>query len=456
MKHRNFLFPLHALLLAALLAVPAYAYEAFLAPPPEAPDEALVPPQDFTDADEALAPPPEDFPDIETDALLLANVLQSGYCGTGIAWRLDADGTMTISGKGAMADSTSGNNIPWRNYRTDIQKVNIELGVTHIGKYAFCDCTTITAVNIPSTVKTIGDSAFANCTYLKDIAWSEGLQEIGNRAFTGCTDIKTISLPKSVVKLGQAAFSSCTLLEEFHAFETGITETKPYLFKDCTGLKTIVFPETLKKIGQETFSGCSGLKEYNIPPSVTQIAPQAFKDCIWLTSIELPEKLNTIEEGVFKDCKGLEYVVIPESVKTIQKGAFEGCTALTNVYYAGNIMQWKDDVVKNDFADLIDYHGIKLHYGERPPTSTASIVSLSIANGRVTVDVGGSPDKGSMLFIASYDADGCFLGVDSHPVDDPNAYTVFAKEAHTLTVFLLDSHRRPAAPAVREEIPTDT
>ncbi|MBR4544581.1 MAG: leucine-rich repeat protein [Oscillibacter sp.] len=457
MKKQNFLVPVLSLLFLTLLMIPVRADDAaFLAPPPE--DSADAPPEDSTDSAAFLAPP-EDFTDEATappdEAALLATTKAYGECGTGMAWRLDVDGVMTISGKGAMANYSSGNVIPWRNYRLDIQKVNFEQGVTRVGNYAFCDCKTITAVTIPQTLKVIGDSAFANCEYLSDIAWTEGLQEIGNYAFTGCIAIKNLSLPKTVSKLGQASFSKCTRLTDFQAGETKFTETKAYLFKDCTNLKTVVFPETLKTIGQETFSGCSALTDYTIPPNVTKIASQAFKGCNWVTSIELPPKLSTIEEGVFLDCIGLEYVVIPESVKTIKKGAFTNCPALKNVYYAGNIMQW-EAVSKNDFADMIQRNYIEVHYGEAPPVSTATIVSLSIANGRVTVDVGGEPEKGSTLFIASYDADGCFLGVDTHPIDDPNAYTVFAKEAHTLTVFLLDSHQRPAAPAVSKEVPAGT
>ena len=47
-----------------------------------------------------------------------------------LTWTLDADGTMTISGSGAMTDSPAGGN-------SNVKKVVIEDGVTSIGDSAF-------------------------------------------------------------------------------------------------------------------------------------------------------------------------------------------------------------------------------------------------------------------------------------------------------------------------------
>ena len=60
-----------------------------------------------------------------------ANIVDSGACGEGINWTLDADGVLTISGSGAMSDL-----MPDRTYsshKDDIKRIIIENGVTTIG-----------------------------------------------------------------------------------------------------------------------------------------------------------------------------------------------------------------------------------------------------------------------------------------------------------------------------------
>ncbi|MBQ9493167.1 MAG: leucine-rich repeat domain-containing protein [Oscillibacter sp.] len=387
----------------------------------------------------------------DTDgAELFAETVNNGVCGSGMTWRLDVDGVMTISGKGVMTDYPSANTVPWRAYRLDIRKVNIEYGVTRIGSYAFSDCAAMTALTVPESVDSIGDSAFANCERLSDIVIANGLQEIGNRAFTGCAALEKLSLPKSVNALGQAAFSYCAGLTEFRAAGS-LEETRTSLFAGCTSLRTITLPDTVRTIGLRTFSGCSALTEFTLPERVSVIGSYAFEKCAALQSIALTDRMTDIESGVFSNCSGLKSVTIPDSVRNIKRAAFENCNALRDVYYTGTATQW-DSVSMVDFRDQIRRRMIDVHYGQAEPVSDVTIESISVNNGRVTVDVSGSPEEGSVLFIAAYDADGRFLNMDSYPIDDPNAYTVFAKEAHTLTAFLLDSRRRPAASALSRNV----
>ena len=56
--------------------------------------------------------------------------IASGSCGDSLTWKLDSEGTLTISGTGAMTDYAS-LTVPWSNYT--INKVVIDNGVTTIG-----------------------------------------------------------------------------------------------------------------------------------------------------------------------------------------------------------------------------------------------------------------------------------------------------------------------------------
>lgn len=395
---------------------------------------------------------PEPLSETQTPetAELLSETQANGTCGNGMTWRLDTDGIFTVSGQGVMTDYPSANMIPWARYRIDIEKVNIEYGVTRIGKNAFNGCPNLLALTIPETVRTIEESAFADCVSLSDIVIAEGLREIGNRAFTGCSSMTTFPLPKTVTDLGQAAFSKCTSLTEFD-IPGSLIETRTYLFSGCTSLQTVTLPDTMRTIGQRTFSGCTALSGFEIPAKVSAIGPYAFEKCASLQAIDLPGRLIDLDSGVFSGCAALESVGIPESVRNIKENAFQNCNALRDVYYGGTATQW-NAVSKVDFADMIERRFIKVHYGQSETASDVVIESIDVKDGRVTVSVTGNPKEGSALLIASYDEDGRFLALDTYPINDPNAYTVFSRDAHTLTAFLLDSNRRPAARALTKEV----
>ena len=76
-----------------------------------------------------------------------------------LTWTLTADGTMTISGEGAMKnyfnDSPACNN-------KNIKKVVIEDGITSIGASAFLGYRSLTSITIPSSVTSIGAVALSD------------------------------------------------------------------------------------------------------------------------------------------------------------------------------------------------------------------------------------------------------------------------------------------------------
>ena len=69
-----------------------------------------------------------------------ANDIASGSCGTDVIWTLTDDGTLTISGSGAMQAYKMGEwqpstnvETPWYGSRENITRVVIEDGVTSVG-----------------------------------------------------------------------------------------------------------------------------------------------------------------------------------------------------------------------------------------------------------------------------------------------------------------------------------
>ena len=81
-----------------------------------------------------------------------------------VAWTLD-NGTLTISGTGAMLDFADDVRAPWYDDRVSIKSVTIAEGVTNIGAYAYNGCTSLTSITIPDSVTNIGDSAFSGLSF---------------------------------------------------------------------------------------------------------------------------------------------------------------------------------------------------------------------------------------------------------------------------------------------------
>ena len=104
--------------------------------------------------------------------LLLSSVFakadKSGSCGEGLSYYFDeANSTLTISGIGSMDnyshDPSSSEKSPWYSYRSKIEKVIIEQGVTTIGTSAFFHCVNIKTVIIPNSIERIYNYAFSDC-----------------------------------------------------------------------------------------------------------------------------------------------------------------------------------------------------------------------------------------------------------------------------------------------------
>ena len=165
----------------------------------------------------------------------------SGEYGDGLRWSLTADGTLTITGRGAMPDYTQEEltmdehvdekpPVPWQAYDADLRAIVIGEGITHIGDYTFMNCWRVTSVTLPSTLRSIGKYAFSYCA-AEAITLPSGLQEIGDGAFAGAK-MTEIVVPASVTKLGAGAFKGCDRARVIKVL--GPLETlEPYTFFYC-------------------------------------------------------------------------------------------------------------------------------------------------------------------------------------------------------------------------------
>ncbi|MBQ3261657.1 MAG: S-layer homology domain-containing protein [Oscillospiraceae bacterium] len=142
----------------------------------------------------------------------------SGEYGDGLRWTLTADGTLTITGRGAMPDYTQEElfmdehidqkaPVPWQAYDADLRAIVIGEGITRVGDYTFMNCRDVASVTLPSTLRSIGKYAFSYCA-AEAVTLPNGLQEIGDWAYAGAK-LRQIVVPASVTKLGTGAYQGC-------------------------------------------------------------------------------------------------------------------------------------------------------------------------------------------------------------------------------------------------------
>ncbi len=315
----------------------------------------------------------------ETDLTLLAeeDILAQGTCGaeadgSNVTWVLTTDGTLILSGTGAVAAYENRKDTPWRDYNYQILQLEVQKGITSvsglcscyklrevslpeglisIGKLTFMDCWELQEIRLPKSLKTLGEGTFASCFALTEIELPEGLKtvgegflyhcisltsvvipasvtEMGDRPFSGDWALKTVEIKGNVPRLSNYSFHECDALQE--VLITGSVGTiGDDAFKELDSLERVQIASGLKTIGKRAFWLCDNLTTVSLPDGVTSIGKEAFKECSSLTTINLPNSITTIGANAFNGTKLTGPLNIPSSLVSLGDNAFHGCSGLT-------------------------------------------------------------------------------------------------------------------------------
>ena len=268
-----------------------------------------------------------------------------------LTWKLYEDGTLNISGTGAMKNYNNTDNLSPVHMNSSVKKIVIEEGVTSIGESAFENCS-LTSITIPKSVTSIGDDAFYNCSSLTSITIPKNVTSIGNSVFENCSSLTDITIPDSVTSIGNWAFLNCSSLTSI-TIPKSVTSIGSYAFYNCRSLTSITIPDSVTSIEESAFENCSSLTSITIPDSVTSIRSSAFRNCSNLTSITIPDSVTSIGNYTFNGCSGLTSITIPDSVTSIGYDVFKNCSNLTTIS-----LSCKSSLKKSDFggqANLVSY-----------------------------------------------------------------------------------------------------
>lgn len=267
-------------------------------------------------------------------------IVASGTCGDNLTWKLDDEGTLTISGKGAMTEWVDSDSAPWKTYSNTINKVVIQPGVTSIGKEAFSWCKNLRSITIPEGVTSIGIYAFQGCSRLTNITIPKSVTSIGGSAFEGCSSLTSITIPEGVTSIGDSAFEACRGLTSISLPES-VIKIGNYAFKSTALTGKFVIPSGVTKIGDGLFENCQKLTEVVIPDGITFIGPYAFK-YTGITSFVIPDGIRTINVDTFYGTR-LDRITIPVSVTAINPSAFGNEYVngyVKEVHYTGTKSDW--------------------------------------------------------------------------------------------------------------------
>lgn len=269
------------------------------------------------------------------------NVVASGTCGaegdgSNLSWKFTSDGTLTITGSGAMKDfGTSGT--PWYGYLVSYsvpKTLVLDDRITHIGEYAFGDNRTwgfSGELHLPESLVSIGCSAFSNCSDLTGtLTLPSGLTSIGDNAFYNCSSFTgDLVIPETCVNIGEYAFDQTGFTGSLTLPST-MTSIADSAFGGSCFTGALRLPASVQQIGNYAFHSCHFTGALTIPEGCTSIGNGAFNGTAFSGSLSLPSTLRSIGEYAFSDCTGFTgSLTLPDGLETLGGNAFDQCTGFT-------------------------------------------------------------------------------------------------------------------------------
>lgn len=312
-----------------------------------------------------------------------AEDFSSGKCGDNATWALSADGTLTISGSGAMYDYKTKEDTPWHTALVDgiIQKVVTDDTITTIGQNAFCDCKSLTEVVLGSKVSSVKAFAFSQCSSIHTFTPGDATI-ITDSAFNAVNKITTVNLRSSVTELAANLrdMDSVTSFNVEDSDNTGYYTVNGILYHRKTNngeeTKTLVkVPEGIQLSG--TY----------IPEAGTDIiGAKAFEAQKLLTEVILPETVFDLQMNAFYDCDSLKSLTVGNNTSAVEN-VFHGGTPISSVYLRNSVTGIADavrdlDTVTEFIVDdtdgigYYDVNGILYHYAEDSEESVKTLVKV--------------------------------------------------------------------------------
>lgn len=143
-----------------------------------------------------------------------------------------------------------------------------------------------------------------------------GVTHIGAYAFRNCTALTSITIPNSVQEIGACAFFGCTSLEEITIPFVG--ESRNSMSGTTQSLFGFIFYQTTSYTPMDGMY--QAVQYYTTSKTISAAIP------LTLTRVTVTDTV-TIGFGAFSGCTSLVSVILPEGITSLD-GTFYNCTSL--------------------------------------------------------------------------------------------------------------------------------
>ena len=267
-----------------------------------------------------------------------------GICGDNAVWSY-ANGTLTISGTGAMYDTGYNEDgsmaYPWSAFAEEITTVVIGDGITEIGQMNFRYLEKLRNITIADSVTAIGSWAFWGCDSLETVDLPDHLTSIGQEVFIYCSGLKSIEIPASVTFLDAGIFDHCvSLTDVYFRSDPDLPGfmTAHSLFRNCRSLEKIRVEEG--HIAMKAIDGVLYLYDKATGEMILTNYPNGRRNA----EFRVPDGTVCITQYAMMGCQSLETVIFPDSVTEIDTSALSGCYGLKTVRFEGSAPELGESV----------------------------------------------------------------------------------------------------------------
>ena len=239
------------------------------------------------------------------------------------------DGSFVVSGTGAMADysTSTSKSAPW-NQDGNISKITsieVQNGVTTIGKYAFRNCTTVTSITRSESVASILNAAFYGCNNENLVVDIKGtVTNAASLCFSNVVGTIYVYDAGTLTNVSSKATKAKVIYKGTPPTSGEAGENVTWRYNTDTKMLTIsgtgAMYDSTDKLGYYAFY--KGLAEkLVIEEGITSIGQSAFDGYIALENVDIKGTSVACGTYAFRNVTGTIYVNDAETLMNVSKNA---------------------------------------------------------------------------------------------------------------------------------------